>query len=113
MKKTNNTPEKIINKAIYPPPINIGDTIGLVAPAGSLINKDNFISGVQILEQKGFQVKYNRRLLNIKGYLAGSDQERADEFNRLWADPEVKALVAVRGGNRYRKTQKSLSASAI
>ena len=83
---------------IYPPPIKKGDTIGLVAPAGSLINKDNFSAGVNILEDKGFRVKYNRKLLHAKGYLAGSDKERADEFNRLWSDPEVKALVAARGG---------------
>ncbi|MFC1845381.1 LD-carboxypeptidase, partial [Thermodesulfobacteriota bacterium] len=55
-------------------------------------------SGIKVLEQKGFRVKYNKRLLNNKGYLAGSDRERADDFNRLWSDPEVKALVAIRGG---------------
>ncbi len=99
MKKTNKTTaQKNMYQAIYPPPIKKGDTIGLVAPAGSLISKDNFKSGVKILENKGFKVKFNRKLLNTKGYLAGSDQDRANEFNRLWADPEVKALVGARGG---------------
>ena len=87
-----------MHQVIYPPPINKGDTIGLVAPAGSLISKDNFTDGVQILEKKGFKVKFNRKLLNTKGYLAGSDEERAEEFNKLWADPDVKAMVAARGG---------------
>jgi muramoyltetrapeptide carboxypeptidase len=87
-----------MHPAIFPPPIKKGDTIGLVAPAGSLISKDNFTAGVSILEDKGFKVKYNRKLLNAKDYLAGSDQERADEFNSLWSAPEVKALVAARGG---------------
>ena len=98
MKKTikKNAPKK--HRAIYPPPLKKGDTIGLVAPAGPLINKDNFSAGLQILQNKGFKVKFNRKLLNAKGYLAGSDQERADEFNRLWSDPEVKGLVAARGG---------------
>ena len=84
--------------AIFPPFIKRGDTIGLFAPAGSIINTDNFTSGINILEKKGFRIKFNRRLLYAKGYLAGADQERADEFNRLWSDPEVKALVAARGG---------------
>ena len=87
-----------MRQVIYPPPINKGDTIGLVAPAGSLISKDNFTEGVQILEKEGFKVKFNHKLLNTRGYLAGSDQERADEFNKLWADPEIKAVVAARGG---------------
>jgi len=98
MKKTikKNTPRK--HRAIYPPPVKKGDTIGLVAPAGPLINKDNFAAGIQILQNRGLKVKFNPKLLNAKGYLAGSDQERADEFNRLWSDPEVKGLVAARGG---------------
>jgi len=87
-----------MGQPIYPPPIKKGDTIGLVAPAGPLINKENFAAGVHILEKKGFKLKFNQKLLNAKGYLAGSDQERADEFNRLWGDPEVKGLLAVRGG---------------
>lgn len=81
-----------------PSPVQKGDTIGLVAPAGPLISKENFAAGVKIIEDKGFKLKFNRKLLNRKGYLAGSDQERADEFNRLWADPDVKAIVAARGG---------------
>ena len=99
MKKTSKrSSQKKEAHPIYPPPIKKGETIGLVSPASPLINKDNFSSGVQVLEKKGFEVKFNRKLLNSKGYLAGSDQERADEFNKLWADPEVKALIAARGG---------------
>ncbi|KPJ99919.1 MAG: hypothetical protein AMJ60_03375 [Desulfobacterales bacterium SG8_35] len=99
MKKTAKDPaRKKFPQAVYPPAVQKGDTIGLVGPAGPLINKNNFTAGVHILEKKGFRVRYNPRLLNAKGYLAGSDRERADEFNSLWSDPEVKALVAARGG---------------
>jgi len=83
---------------IFPPALQKGDTIGLVAPAGPLIDKGKFSAGVHILEKKGFRLKYNRRLLNVRGYLAGSDRARAADFNMLWSDPEVKALVAARGG---------------
>ena len=87
-----------MHQVIYPPPIKRGDTIGLVAPAGPLIDKENFTAGVQNLEKKGFKVKFNQKLLNTRGYLAGSDKERADGFNKLWSDPEIKAIVAARGG---------------
>jgi muramoyltetrapeptide carboxypeptidase len=99
MKKTaKESVRKISRQAVCPPSVQKGDTIGLVGPAGPLINKSNFAAGVRILEKKGFRVRYNRRLLHAKGYLAGSDRERADEFNSLWSEPEVKALVAARGG---------------
>ena len=32
------------------------------------------------------------------GYLAGSDRERADDINLMYADPAVRALFAVQGG---------------
>ncbi len=85
-------------RPVLPPAIKKGDTIGIVAPAGPIINKGRFAAGIRILEKRGFRVKYNPLLLHAKGYLAGSDRERADEFNRLWSDPEVSALVAARGG---------------
>ena len=84
--------------AVFPLPVQKGDTIGLVAPAGPLVSREKFAAGIKILEQKGFRLQFNRRLLSSRGYLAGSDRERADEFNRLWADPDVKAVVAARGG---------------
>ena len=99
MKKTvKQSTRKGIHREIMPPAIAKGDIIGLVAPAGPIINKDNFRAGIRILERKGYTVKYNRRLFSSRGYLAGSDQERADEFNSLWGDPEVKGIVAARGG---------------
>ena len=99
MKKTANRSARIKSRqVIFPPSLAKGDTIGLIAPAGSIINKSNFRDGIRILEKKGFEVKYNQHIVTAKGYLSGSDQERADEFNRLWSDPEVKGLVAARGG---------------
>ena len=98
MKRTSKKTAQKICKVIYPHPIKKGDCLGLVAPAGSLISKKNFDAGVQILEQKGFRVKFNHTLLNSKGYLAGADWNRADDFNRMWSDPEVKGLIAARGG---------------
>jgi len=98
MKKTGNPKTKKTRQTVLPPAIQQGDTLGLVAPAGPLISRKNFRDGIHILERKGFKLKYSPRLLNAKGYLSGSDQARADEFNSMWADPEIKAIVAARGG---------------
>lgn len=78
-------------------PLTQGDTIGLFAPSGP-ISEENFRAGLRILEEMGFNVKYRRDILRRHTYLAGSDEERADELSALWRDPEIKALLAVRGG---------------
>jgi len=99
MKKTNKpASQKKHRKFTCPLPVKKGECIGLIAPAGSIINKKNFFDGIGILEKRGYKVKYNPRIINGTGYLAGSDLERSEEFNRLWSDPEVKGLVAARGG---------------
>ena len=115
VKKTTPTQKR---RTVYPASIKKGATIGIVAPAGSLIDKENFAAGIKQLEKKGFEVRFNKKILSARGYLAGTDQERAHEFNTMWADPEVKALIAARGGygclrmidlidmNRIRKNPK-------
>jgi muramoyltetrapeptide carboxypeptidase len=83
---------------ILPAAMQQGDTIGLVSPSGPIINRDNLEKGIQILKDAGYTLKFYRDFVNTEGYLAGSDQERADEFNSIWSDPEVKAVIAARGG---------------
>jgi muramoyltetrapeptide carboxypeptidase len=84
---------------ILPPSLAKGDTIGLVAPAGPVKEQDAFLAGIRLLKEMGFEVKFNRDLLEVsEGYLAAADEVRLAEFNRMWADDEVKALLCVRGG---------------
>lgn len=83
---------------IIPPPLNPGDTIGLVTPAGPVRDLLAFAFGKQLLEDRGFRVKTPDDLFNEQDFLAGSDAERACQFMSMWHDPEVKAVLAVRGG---------------
>jgi muramoyltetrapeptide carboxypeptidase len=83
---------------LIPPPLLPGDTIGIVAPSGQIQDRQRFVSGLQVLQKMGFQVRFPQSLWPGTGYLADTDAKRADEFNRMWADPEVRALMAVRGG---------------
>ncbi len=90
MKKTENSTSP---KALQP-----GDCIGIVAPAGQLRDQESLSNGVAILTEMGFKVKLPRCLWPGSGYLADSDSNRALEFHKMWVDPEVSALLALRGG---------------
>lgn len=81
-----------------PPPLVPGDTIGIIAPSGQLQDRQKFESGVKALQDMGFQVRFPPSLWPGSGYLADTDTKRADEFNRTWADPEIRAVMAARGG---------------
>jgi muramoyltetrapeptide carboxypeptidase len=81
-----------------PPRLKRGDTIGLLAPAGPIRDHQAFADGCKLLESQGFRVFHANDILRADGYLAGSEERRTAEFCSLWADPEIKALLAVRGG---------------
>jgi muramoyltetrapeptide carboxypeptidase len=53
---------------------------------------------VGALERMGFRVRYTDRIFESSGYLAGSDEDRANELMRCFADPEVRAVLPLRGG---------------
>lgn len=82
---------------LKPPMLKPGDTIALVAPASG-VSRGEILEATETLKRLGFAVKTGDHLTKDFGYLAAPDQERADEFMRFIADPEVKCLMAVRGG---------------
>jgi len=87
-----------VKPLILPPPLQIGDLIGLVAPAGPVRDREAFAYGCQYLEGQGYRVKVPDDLFRQQGFLAGHDEERTRQFTEMWHDPEVKAVLAVRGG---------------
>lgn len=86
-------------KRHLPPPLAPGDTIGIFAPAGPVADPRQTEAGLRLLHQAGFQLRHAPDLLQRRdAYLAGNDASRAEELLALWRDPEVKGLVALRGG---------------
>jgi len=83
---------------INPAPLQKGDVLGIVAPAGMLGDESLFQSGVRILREMGFGVKFPRELWPGPGYLADCDDNRAEELHTLMRDSDVKGIVCMRGG---------------
>jgi len=85
------------NKSVRPPRLKPGDTIGIVAPAGPF-DLEKFMKGKAILESMGFQTFFDEGIFQKHRFLAGTDTQRSDQVNRLFADPSVQAIVCARGG---------------
>ncbi len=81
-----------------PARLRIGDTVGLIEPASA--SDDPF--QIQLVEEAivamGLKPKRAAHLLDRFGYLAGRDKDRASDINAMFADTDVKAIFAVRGG---------------
>jgi muramoyltetrapeptide carboxypeptidase len=80
------------------PALRPGDTVALVAPCGIPDPKhvDAFAAS---LEAVGFRVDRHESLTDRRHrYLAGTDDERADELNRAIRDPSIRGVFVVRGG---------------
>ncbi len=84
---------------IRPPALKSGDTIGLVTPASPLFEGHRtVIEAKEKMEGLGFKVKVAKNIYKKRGYLAGTIKERVSDLHDMFADPEVKGIIAVRGG---------------
>ena len=82
---------------VYPDPLKKGDTIGLITPSSPLM-QGRLEAGVQYFENQGFKVKFGRHNNKCDRFLAGSDEDRAEDVMSFFSDKDVKALIATGGG---------------
>lgn len=75
-----------------------GDVLGLVAPAGYIADAAGLERITAVIRSMGLVPKFAPNVMHRNGYLAGSDRERAASLNAMFADPEVRAIMAVHGG---------------
>ena len=83
---------------IPPHALRRGETIGIIAPAGQIHERQRLEQGITVLREMGFDVRLPDNLWPGTGYLADSDRNRALELLRMLEDPEVPVLLALRGG---------------
>lgn len=84
--------------ALKPPRLKVGDTVGLINPAGATFHPEDVVVAQEVLTALGLKMKVGEHLLDRRGYLAGSDKDRALDINRMFADADVAAILTLRGG---------------
>lgn len=84
---------------IQPPYLTSGDSIAIVAPAGILKNKQNLIQQAkELAESWGLKVMIGTHVFNQNNHFAGTDKERAEDFQKALDNPNIKAIWSARGG---------------
>ena len=82
-----------------PPYLKKGDTIAILAPAGILKGRAETIQKAKELAQSwGLNVVLGENLFNQNNHFAGTDDERAQDFQKALDNPNIKAIWAARGG---------------
>lgn len=76
---------------IFPPDIKV---VGVVMPA-SILAKDTFDRGIEMLKSTGVRVKIARRIRFDK---VAPLEDRVADFEDAWMDPEVDLVLCARGG---------------
>lgn len=85
-------------RTLLPMPLSRGDTVGLVSPSSATDDSLGLQLTREAMEALGFTVRTGAHYAGRRGYLAGTDAERAEDLNRMFADKSVNAVICVRGG---------------
>jgi len=86
-------------KLAQPNYLKAGDTIAIVAPAGILKNREEVIDDAKKLaESWGLHVVIGKNVFNQNNHFAGTDEERASDFQKALDDITIKAIWSARGG---------------
>src|SRR5215469_5723545 len=83
---------------IKPERLRFGDTVGIVAPASPPDDPEDVDNFADALEKLGFKPRLAPNVRKRLGFLAGDDQARASDLMGMFADPEVKGIICLRGG---------------
>jgi muramoyltetrapeptide carboxypeptidase len=82
---------------ITPPYLKKGDTIAIVATARKNID-DNLKPAIEWLKNWGLNVVIGKTIGLDQNQLAGTDEQRAADFQTQMDNPNIKAIWCVRGG---------------
>ncbi|CUT03826.1 S66 peptidase family protein [Candidatus Chrysopegis kryptomonas] len=83
---------------LKPQALKKGDVIGIISPASSPDDFSRIEKGISYLESLGYKVKLGKHIYKRFGYLSATDDERAEDLNKMFADREIRAIFCVRGG---------------
>ncbi len=82
---------------IIPEFIQKGGRIRIIAPSGK-VSKEKVLLGIELLQDVGYEVIVGRHVFDRHFQYAGTDQQRAADFQEAINDTRTKAIICARGG---------------
>jgi muramoyltetrapeptide carboxypeptidase len=89
-------------KVNKPPKLNSGDTVGIVSPCLPLLPsfQEHYERGKQTLLDMGFKLKEGKTIhSSAHFYAADTPRNQAADISAMFADSEIKAIIATSGGH--------------
>ena len=82
---------------IKPSALKPNATIGILSPS-SWLNETDLKTAVSIFESKGYKLVLGESIFFKEFTYAGTPEERADDINNMFANPDIDAIICARGG---------------
>lgn len=86
------------SSVIKPRKLKPGSGVGLISPAGATFTTEDINIVQDAVKAFGLVPYLASHILDQYGYLAGKDQDRANDVNRFFADPNIDLILPIRGG---------------
>jgi muramoyltetrapeptide carboxypeptidase len=81
-----------------PARLRIGDTIGILSTS-SPVPAEMVENAQRYFEEQGYRVRQGEHVLEQNGFMAGTPEMRASDFNAMLSDPEIRMIVTASGGS--------------
>lgn len=78
--------------------LNFGDKVAIVSPAGSVVSHSDIEEAMNSIRSMGLRPVAGENLGARWGYLGGRDSERLTDLHDAFENPEIKAVMPIRGG---------------
>ncbi|MBI2040167.1 LD-carboxypeptidase [Candidatus Microgenomates bacterium] len=87
-------------KIVKPPKLNKGDTIGIVASSLPVLPsfRENYERGKKVIYDLGFKIYEGETIGKTRWWMAGTPKEVADDINAMFANKDIRAIMAQTGG---------------
>ena len=96
-----------------PKALKKGDTVGLIAPSGVIMDHDRIKRAISFYEECGFKIKEGRNTRKQYGHMAGTPEEKAEDIHAMFSDDGVDGIICLRGGSGSSRMARLLNMQLI